>query len=183
MAELTIDEAITKAKNLQSQGKCQEAEHLYRLILKGKPSHALTNNSLGELLAVKKRFEEAVWHIKKAIEQEPNEEVYAVSLLNLYIKIAEYEKVEFLLSNNLLNISREKKYEYLEIVKKNKKCGLDEKKLLNLYNDGCFGDVINITEKIVQKNPKYLFGLNNNYGLNGLYNFAELNNLNFLNAF
>jgi hypothetical protein len=41
-----------------------------------------------------------------------------------------------------------KKYEYLEIVKKNKKCGLDEKKLLNLYNDGCFGDVIYITEKI-----------------------------------
>ena len=68
MAMITIQQAVTAHK----EGKLEEAESLYRSILKEQPEHLDANNNLGIILKNNGRLEEAEISFKKAIEVKPD---------------------------------------------------------------------------------------------------------------
>tara|TARA_B110000444_G_C18843104_1_gene600125 strand:- start:294 stop:1496 length:1203 start_codon:yes stop_codon:yes gene_type:complete len=76
--EITIQQAITK----HQENKPEDAERLYRKILKNHPNNLDANNNLGVLLNTLGRFDEAEVSYKKAIELKPD---YAEAHCNLAI--------------------------------------------------------------------------------------------------
>ena len=65
---VTIQQAITA----HQEGRLEEAEQLYRIILKVEPNHLDASNNLGALLFKLGRFDEAETSYKKAIELKSN---------------------------------------------------------------------------------------------------------------
>ena len=78
--EITIQQAVT----VHQEGKLEEAEKLYREILKTNPNHLDANNNLGVLLKDTGRLDEAEASYKKAIELKPD---YAEAYNNLGITL------------------------------------------------------------------------------------------------
>jgi tetratricopeptide (TPR) repeat protein len=70
--ELTVNQIFEQAIKFHREGKLEEAERLYRSILKIQPEHIDVNNNLGVLLRVFGRLEEAEASYKKAIEFKPD---------------------------------------------------------------------------------------------------------------
>jgi tetratricopeptide (TPR) repeat protein len=66
--KITIHEAITKYQ----EGKLEEAERLYRVVLKADRTNLDANNNLGVLLFNLGRFDEAEKYYRKAIEFKPD---------------------------------------------------------------------------------------------------------------
>ena len=64
----TFEQAIT----FHREGKIEEAEHLYRIILKTQPEHLDANNNLGVILQYQGKLEQAKECYKKAIELNPD---------------------------------------------------------------------------------------------------------------
>ena len=78
--KITIQQAVT----MHQEGKLEEAEKLYREILKTNPNHLDANNNLGALLNDTGRHDEAEASYKKAIELKPD---YAEAYNNLGITL------------------------------------------------------------------------------------------------
>ena len=83
----TIQEAVTA----HQEGRLQEAEHLYRSILKDDPNNLNVYNNLGVLLQSLNRFEEAIDCSKKAINLKPD---YTEAHYNLGISLEKLNKFE-----------------------------------------------------------------------------------------
>ena len=56
--KLTIDQALLAAVTVHKQGKIQEAEQLYGLILKTDPDHSDANHNLGLIAVREKRLDD-----------------------------------------------------------------------------------------------------------------------------
>ena len=78
--KLNVDQTLQQAVNLHNSEKHEEAERLYREILKDEPTQLDANNNLGVLLYETNRLDEAEKILKKAIELKPD---YAVAHNNL----------------------------------------------------------------------------------------------------
>ena len=64
----STDHPIMQAFTATQEGKVEEAERLYREILKTKPEHLDTNNNLSIILEHCGKLEQAKEYLKKAIE-------------------------------------------------------------------------------------------------------------------
>ena len=69
--ELTIDQALQKGVLAHKEGKLQDAERLYRGILKSQPHHPDANHNLGVLAAAVGKPAEAVPLFKLALKANP----------------------------------------------------------------------------------------------------------------
>ena len=83
----TIQGAVTA----HQEGRLEEAEHLYRSILKDNPNNLNAYNNLGVLLQSLNRFEEAIDCSKKAINLKPD---YTEAHYNLGITLEKLNKFE-----------------------------------------------------------------------------------------
>ena len=83
----TIQGAVTA----HQEGRLEEAEHLYRSILKDNPNNLNAYNNLGVLLQSLNRFEEAIDCSKKAINLKPD---YTEAHYNLGISLEKLNKFE-----------------------------------------------------------------------------------------
>ena len=63
--KLTTDQILQKAVTAHKEGKLEEAEHLYREILKIDPTQLDTHNNLGVLLYRISKFDESEEYYKK----------------------------------------------------------------------------------------------------------------------
>ena len=64
----TVNQAFEQAVTFHREGKLEEAERLYRSILKIQPEHLDANNNLGVILQHHDKLEQAKEYYKKAIE-------------------------------------------------------------------------------------------------------------------
>ena len=80
--DTTIHQAITAHKD----GELQEAERLYRKILKTQPSHPDANHNLGVVALSKNRTLEALSLFKIATEANPKIEQFWISYANVLVK-------------------------------------------------------------------------------------------------
>ena len=88
--DTTIHQAITAHKD----GELQEAERLYRKILKTQPSHPDANHNLGVVALSKNRTLEALSLFKIATEANPKIEQFWISYANVLVKEKKYEEAE-----------------------------------------------------------------------------------------
>ena len=69
--EKSINQIFNQALTAHQEGKLEEAERLYREILKVQPEHLDTNNNLAVILEHHNKLEEAEKYYRKAIELNP----------------------------------------------------------------------------------------------------------------
>ena len=88
--EIRINQAITAHK----EGRLEEAEQLYRAILKNQPTNLDVNNNLGVLLCALGRFDEAEASYRKAIELKPDYVQAHSNLSNALKELGRFDEAE-----------------------------------------------------------------------------------------
>ena len=89
--KLNIEQEMKTALAVFKNGKSQEAERLYRKILKKQPNYLYANHNLGLLLQALGRFDEAEVSYKKAIELKPD---YAEVYNNLGVILVKLRRLD-----------------------------------------------------------------------------------------
>ena len=79
--KLTIDKALQTGIAAHKEGKLQDAERLYRLILKSQPSHPDANHNLGVLAISVNRVDLSLPFFKTALEANPKIEQFWLSYI------------------------------------------------------------------------------------------------------
>ena len=70
--ELTIEQALQQGITAHKEGKLQDAERLYRAILKSQPAHPTANHNLGTIALSSDKAESALPFFKSAVEANPS---------------------------------------------------------------------------------------------------------------
>ncbi|SVC11253.1 uncharacterized protein METZ01_LOCUS264107, partial [marine metagenome] len=89
--ELTIEEALQQGVAAHKEGKLQEAERLYRVILQSQPAHPDANHNLGVIAVSVNKADAALPLFKTALEANPKMEQFWLSYIDALIKT---EKVD-----------------------------------------------------------------------------------------
>ena len=92
--KLEVNKKLQQAITAHKDGESQEAERLYREILKTQPMHPDANHNLGVLVLSKNRMLEALSLFKIATEANPKIERFWISFANVLIKEKKYEEAE-----------------------------------------------------------------------------------------
>jgi len=87
----SIDQAIDQALQQQAGGRLQEAERLYRSVLAAEPRHPEANHNLGVVLLELNRTQEALTHLKTALDAEPRDGQLWVSYIDALIHAGQYQ--------------------------------------------------------------------------------------------
>ena len=98
MQPFSIDHAIDQAVQHQASGRLQEAEQLYRAVLASDPRHAEANHNLGVLLLELNRMQDALRHLKAALEIEPRDGQVWVSYIDALIHAGQYQEARTVLA-------------------------------------------------------------------------------------
>ena len=89
--KLTIEQALQQGIAAHKEGKIQEAERLYRIILQSQPLHPDANHNLGVLAVSLNKIDIALPLIKTAIESNPKIEQYWLSYIDALIKEKQFD--------------------------------------------------------------------------------------------
>ena len=83
---LTLDQALQQAIDHHQAGRLQDAERLYRAILKTQPNHPDANHNLGVIAVQVKQPAAGLPHLKVALEVNPNQGQYWLSYIDALIQ-------------------------------------------------------------------------------------------------
>jgi len=111
---LTIKQILQKGISAHKDGKIQEAERLYRIILKAQPSHPDANHNLGVLAVSVNKTDVALPLFKTALEANPEIEQFWLSYINALIKEEQFEKAKETLEKAKSNGLAEEKVNILD---------------------------------------------------------------------
>ena len=89
--KMTIDQALRKGISAHKKGRLQDAERLYRAILKSEPLHQDANHNLGILAISVNNLEAALSFFNSAIDANPTVEQFWLSYIDALIKAQDYE--------------------------------------------------------------------------------------------
>ena len=95
--ELTIEQALRQGVAAHKEGKLQEAERLYLVILQSNPSHPDANHNLGILALSVNKAEVALPLFKIALEANPKIEQFWLSYINVLIKEQQFDNAKKIL--------------------------------------------------------------------------------------
>ncbi len=84
--ELTIEQALQQGVAAHREGKLEEAERLYRAILRSQPKHSDANHNLGVLAVSVNKADMALPLFKIALEANPKIEQFWLSFIDALIK-------------------------------------------------------------------------------------------------
>ena len=84
--ELTVDQALQEGVAAHKEGRFQEAERLYRVILQSQPLHPHANHNLGVIAASVNKADAALLLFKVALEANPKIEQFWLSYIDALIK-------------------------------------------------------------------------------------------------
>ena len=84
--ELTIDEALQQGVAAHKEGKLEDAERLYRAILRAQPAHPDANHNLGVLAVSINKADAALPLFKTAVDTNPKIEQFWLSYIDALIK-------------------------------------------------------------------------------------------------
>ena len=92
--ELTIEQALKQGITAHKEGKLQEAERLYRAILKSQPAHPDANHNLGVLAVAANKAEAALPLFKIALKANAKVEQFWLSYIDALIKDRQFENAK-----------------------------------------------------------------------------------------
>ena len=92
--EITIHQTLQQSIKAHQEGKLEEAEKLYREILKNEPKHVDANHNLGLIKISQNKSAEAIPLLKIAVETNPSIEQFWVSYTTALINEKQFEEAE-----------------------------------------------------------------------------------------
>ena len=92
--ELTIDQALQQGVAAHREGKLQDAERLYRVILQVQPNHPDANHNLGVLAVAVGKPLNAIPLFKLALETNPQIEQFWLSYIDALIKLERFDEAK-----------------------------------------------------------------------------------------
>lgn len=92
--ELTIEQVLQQGVAAHREGKLEEAERLYRAIIKSQPSHPHANHNLGILAVSVNKVNAALPFFKAALESNPKIEQFWLSYIDVLIKEKQFENAK-----------------------------------------------------------------------------------------
>jgi tetratricopeptide (TPR) repeat protein len=92
--ELTLDEALQKAVKAHKTGQVQEADRLYKAILKAQPKHPDANHNMGVLATGAGMVQESLPFFKTALEANPKIEQFWLSYVGALLKGNQFESAK-----------------------------------------------------------------------------------------
>ena len=165
--ELTIEQALRQGVAAHKEGKLQEAERLYRVILQYQPKHLNANHNLGVLAVSLNKVEAALPLFKTALETNPKIEQFWVSYIHALIKKKQFDNAKQVfeqakkhgVDGNTLNSIE------IQLSTKSLKPNIVEASppqelintLLEHYQNGRFSDAEKFSLAITQDFPKHQF--------------------------
>ena len=96
--EFAIEQALQQGMAIHRQGRLQEAEQLYRAILKIQPAHPYANNNLGVLFVAINQPDLALPHFKAALEEDLNNTQFWLSYIHALIMTKQLHTAKVVLS-------------------------------------------------------------------------------------
>ena len=111
--ELTIEQALQQSVAAHKEGKLQDAERLYRVILQSQPLHPDANHNLGVIAVSVNKAEAALPLFKAALEANPKIEQFWLSYIDALIKEKHFDNAK-------------------QVIEQAKKQGVDQDKLNSL---------------------------------------------------
>ena len=166
--ELTIERALQKGKSAQNEGKLQEAEYLYGVVLKSDPNHPEANNNLGVLAVLENRADIALPLFRTALETNPETEKYWLSYIDALIKEKQIESAKRAIQqvkqrglNREILKPVEAQLASLCLEKTEKSSSPSQQQmnnLLNHYKKGQFSDSEALAISITKEFPLHQFG-------------------------
>ena len=84
--ELTVDQALQQGAAAHREGRLQDAERLYRVVLRAQPNHPDANHNLGVLAVSVGKPQDAVPLFKLALKANPTEEQFWLSYIEALIR-------------------------------------------------------------------------------------------------
>jgi len=106
--QLTIDQALQRAIEAHTTGKLQDAERLYRAILRAQPQHPDANHNLGVLAVGVDQPQAALPYLKAALEANRSQGQFWVSYINALIESKQIkEAAQFLEEGKKIGLTGE----------------------------------------------------------------------------
>ena len=92
--EATIEQALQQGVAAHKEGKLQEAEKLYRAILRSQPLHPDANHNLGVIVVTVNKADTALPLFKAALKANPQVEQFGLSYIDALIKEKQFENAK-----------------------------------------------------------------------------------------
>ena len=157
--ELTIEQALQQGVAAHKEGKLQDAERLYRAILQSQPLHPDANHNLGVIAVSVNKAEAALPLFKTALEANSKIEQFWLSYIDALIKANQIKSAKSAIEKaKKKGFDANKLQALLSQSKKVSDNIAPSQKLLNslleLYQEGRYGDTKNLAASITQEFPK-----------------------------
>jgi tetratricopeptide (TPR) repeat protein len=166
--ELTIVQALQHGVAAHKAGKLEEAERLYRAILKSQPAHPDANHNLGVIAVSVNKADAALPLFKTAVEANPTIEQFWLSYVDALIKEKQFDTaIEIFEQAKKQGVAGEKlnvlETQLISIIHTDNIRSVSPSKkqlssLLELYQNGRFNDAEKLAISITQEFPKHQFG-------------------------
>lgn len=112
--DMTIGQVLKQAVAAHKEGNLQEAENLYRLILKTQPEHPDANHNLGMIAVLVNKVDSALALFKTALDSDPTIEQYWFSYIDALIKAGHFDNAKQLIHQGREKSLSERKLRSLE---------------------------------------------------------------------
>ena len=157
--ELTIEQALQQGVAAHKEGKLQDAERLYRAILQSHPLHPDANHNLGVIAVSVNKANVALPLFKTALEANSKIEQFWLSYIDALIKANQIKSAKSAIEKaKKKGFDANKLQALLSQSKKVSDNIAPSQKLLNslleLYQEGRYGDTKNLAASITQEFPK-----------------------------
>jgi tetratricopeptide (TPR) repeat protein len=166
--ELTIEQALQQGVAAHKEGKLEDAERLYRAILKSQPAHPDANHNLALIAVSANKADAALPLFKTALETNPKIEQFWLSYIDALIKEKQFESLKQVLEQaKKQGVAREKlnvlEAQLASINKQENVSRLSSSQqqlsnLLEHYQNGRFGDAEKLAVSFTQEFPQHPFG-------------------------
>ena len=166
--EPTIEQVLQRGITAHQEGKLQEAERLYRLILKTQPQHPDANHNLGLIAVSVDQAAAALPLFKVAVEANPNIEQFWLAYIDALIRAQQFETAQQVITEGGKNGVAAEKLNALQAqlasMKKSENvnsAGPSQAQLntlLELYQDGRYDEAEKLALSLTQEFSEHPFG-------------------------
>ena len=165
--ELTIEQALQQGVTAHKEGKLEEAERLYRVILQSQSAHPDANHNLGVLAVSVNKADAALPLFKTALEANPKIEQFWLSYIDALIKEKQFDNAKAVLEQakqqgadadrlNSLEAQLPPKTQ-IENVNSASPSQQQLNSLLEYYQNGRFSEAEKLAVEITQAFPRHQF--------------------------
>jgi len=155
--KFSVEQLLQRGVKAHKAGYIQEAEQLYLSILEEEPNHPDANHNLGVLIVGAGKPELSLPHFKTALESNPNQTQYCLSMIDAYIKVRQFDNASKLLQQIQNNGVKGEKLDQLGRqleLEKNSPTTKQMKALIALYDQGHLENLIKRANSLLKQFPQ-----------------------------